>query len=396
MGNEESQTGNSRLKMIDDSSYFPMTMQRPENSVISKDFGETFIEQEENQPSLLLKTAYHGVWSMQFTDGIPPIPRFDQCHVYDEEKGEVIIAYGRDAKGNCLNDAWVYNISENKWRPFLRSIISPRSGASTCLVGRKMFIFGGSCNGTYFSDLHSIDLDDGSVQTYDCTGDSPCPRAGAVMFYEEGTIVIWGGFDGRTHGTVHILQLDTMEWQTHDQGFTGRASPAHCLFKGKHYIFGSSKTHGLLVYDPTTLSFLPIETKGCDPPTTLSRASLVAADEFIFLIGGESSAQHMHIYALEVKRNWWFAFHIRPDGESLVTDDGIVNKIGLFMLPREFGAAVIYNEEKRELMSLMGSRLISAVPVFKISIGPALGLLHIRSDMLELFASDGGYVPLGH
>jgi hypothetical protein len=114
----------------------------------------------------------------------------------------------------------------------IRNIISPRAGASSCLFGRKMFIFGGTCNGVFYSDLHSIDIDDFSVQTYDCDGDAPCQRAGAVMFYESDSILIWGGFDGKTYGAVHTQ---------------GRTSPAYCCFKGMYYVFGSSKTNGLLV-----------------------------------------------------------------------------------------------------------------------------------------------------
>jgi hypothetical protein len=122
----------------------------------------------------------------------------------------------------------------------------------------------------------------------------------------------------------------------------------------------------------------------------LSRPALVAADEYVFLIGGEASSQFMHLFALDVKRLWWFAFHVRPDCDTLSTDDGSVSSVGLFMMPRDHGATVVYSKKTRELVSILGSRMHEPPPIFKIAIGEALGVVHLRSDMLELYAATSG------
>jgi hypothetical protein len=111
----------------------------------------------------------------------------------------------------------------------------------------------------------------------------------------------------------------------------------------------------------------------------------VPADELLFLVGGEASFGYMHLFALDVKRQWWFAFHVRPDNVTVSCDDGTVNKIGLFMLPREHSASVVYSPRERELISVMGSRMNEPPPIFRISIGEALAVVHLRSDMLEAF-----------
>jgi hypothetical protein len=116
----------------------------------------------------------------------------------------------------------------------------------------------------------------------------------------------------------------------------------------------------------------------------------VAADEFVFLIGGEASSAHMHLFALDVRRLWWFAFHVRPDCDTLSTEDGTVSSVGLFMMPREYGAAVVYRKKTRELVSAMGSRMHEPPPIFRIGIGEALGVIHLRSDMLEAYAATSG------
>jgi hypothetical protein len=43
-------------------------------------------------------------------------------------------------------------------------------------------------------------------------------------------------------------------------------------------------------------------------------------------------------------------------------------------------------EESRELVSVMGSRMKEPPPIFRIGIGEALGVIHLRSDMLEAYA----------
>ena len=149
-------------------------------------------------------------------------------------------------------------------------------------------------------------------------------------------------------------------------------------------IFGSSKGHGLSEFDPETQSFQPIVCNGAEPPHEIEHSAMCGADEYLFLVGGQSDILNMHIFALDLNRNWWFAFHIRPDMETLSLDDGIINKNGLFMIPREHSATLVYCKENRTLFSLLGSRFGSPPPVFKISIGSALGSLHMRSDMFEI------------
>ncbi|EAY16234.1 Kelch motif family protein [Trichomonas vaginalis G3] len=391
MGNDQS-SQMSKPKMLDNSSYFPMAMQRV-NSYNGPKRNASTTEPDENHPSLLLKTAYHGVWSMAYADGVSPIARVDQCHCLDEENNRLIIAYGCDEKGNALNDVWALDIKEMKWTNLRREAYGPRTGASSILMGRELFVFGGSRDRQYFADLHSINIDDGNIRPFDFPN-CPSPRAFPIFFSCNDSFYLWGGYDGQTDDTVYRLDFHTKTWSSYPSQESGRPQAAHCFHKGKHYVYGSSKTHGLLVFDPDQNKFVGIETKGSEPPTDLMNTCLISADEFIFLVGGESTSKFMHIYALEVRRNWWFCFHIRPDGETFVVEDGIVNKMGLFMIPREFGATAVYDKAKRELISIMGSRLLTPVPVFTLAIGEALGLIHLRSDMLEIFNRDGGYQPL--
>ena len=182
-----------------------------------------------------------------------------------------------------------------------------------------------------------------------------------------------------------MLQPGTSSWVRLERAHTGRPAAAFCEHKGRYFVFGSTKGHALLEFHPSTGEFEPLDCKGTVPSAELTRASLVSADEYLFLIGGEAESQFMHIYALEVKRMWWFAFHVRPDLKSISLADGNVSKNGLFMLPREHSASVWYSPGRKELVSLLGSRLMNPAPAFRLSIGDALASLHMRSDMFEVF-----------
>jgi len=381
MGNEESTTRMQPMKVFDSFTYTPVSIDRG-----SKTSHYRIGQELHDQSSPLLKTAYHGVWSMSFPDSICPTTRMGQCHVYDPEMDKLVIAYGVDPNGVCLNDVWSYSFLSNTWQCINKCATSPRQLASSALMGRKMVVFGGCFDHNLYSDLHFIDIDTGEVTFVNTEGPVPSPRTSPVVFVSsDNSIYIWSGYDGSPRGGIHVLHPSSLGWHRFERGHTGRVAAAFCQHNGRYFVFGSCKGHGLLEFDPSSGEFTNIECTGTEPARELTRSSLVSIDEYLFLIGGEADSQYMHIFAFDIQRKWWFAFHVRPDMKSMSLSDGSVNKIGLFMLPREHSAAISYRPHQRELVSVLGSRLMNPPPVFRISMGPALSVLHMRSDMLDAF-----------
>lgn len=376
MGPDASVTNKSYSRVFDTVPYMPSVVERrkPERKLRS-------IVESVPQSAPLLTTQYQGVWSMDYSDSLPPLARLGQTHVYDKEKDRLIIAYGCDANGRLLNDAWALDFKTNRWYPLANSLLSPRTDVSSCLINRMMFMFGGFDGTNYLADLHALNIDTGAVSTIGSSINAPPPRANPVLFHREGKLILWGGHDDETRNGTHVYDFDSRKWELIESSHTGRSAPAYCLHNGEIYAFGSSKGHGLIKFEN---SFQMIECTGTEPSSELMNAALVSADEYLFLIGGKADSQFMHVFALDIKRHWWFAFHVRPDMETLSLSDGIVNKIGLFMLPREHSASVIYREKSRELVSIMGSRMSDPPPIYRIAIGNALASLHLRSDMLNM------------
>lgn len=413
MGQKQSQAANSKAyaQMFDSFSYAPVTTHRTEATYHAKFQNDTYYDFNNNlsvirpgqvitdyKPTSLIRTAYWGTCMMSFLQNMSPESRIGQCSVYDPQTDSLIIAYGYNQNNEYLNDCWALSLKMDKleWRLISKKLLSPRSYSSSVLIGRRMYIFGGAYENTFYDDLHYIDIDTGVVTRCDTKGEiKPCPRVDAAMFVsKDNQIFLWGGFDGRSHGSIYsilpdipnsLTQRSQLEWFQYPKTQTGVPAPAYCEHKGEFYIFGGVTGTPLSKLDPKTGSLIPVPCIGVEPSYELQHASLVSVDEFIFLIGGDISVKYMHIFALDVARKWWFAFSIRPDNESLSISDGIINKSGLFMLPREHSASVIYSPAEREIVSVMGSKLISPPPVFRLKIGDALGVLHLRSDMLDMF-----------
>ena len=375
-----------RERAFDTFMYAPVTSHRTEADYTSRfaPANSPRMVQRTKETAPLLNTAYRGVWSMSMPSTLGPAARTGQCTVYDKQKDALVIAYGVDASGRHLNDAWSLDLHTLAWRPLARSLLEPRAYPSAVLVDRFMIVFGGARDNVFFADLHAINLDTGDVVRIPTGGDEPCPRTSPMLFERGGRLFVWGGYDGTAQTGVYVIDVKGGEWKLLSHTHAGLPAPACCIHDDVCYVFGGVEGTPMSVFQPELGTFRSMPCVGTEPPVALSRCSLVPADEFIFLIGGEASFDYMHLFALEVKRNWWFAFHVRPDNDTLSTSDGIVNKIGLFMLPREHSASVVYSPKERELVGVLGSRMREPPPIFRVHIGEALAVIHLRSDMLEV------------
>ena len=385
MGNDQSVKRQTHEMMYDSFMYAPVVSYRTQaehQSNFKLDEPKNGSSSKSNSP--LLSTAYRGVWSMTYSSSLAPPARTGQCHVYDPETNSLVIAYGSDRQGRYLNDMWSLNLDQMKWRKVNKSLLAPRQYSSAVLIGREMYIFGGAHDNVFYNDLHRVNIDNGKCEQLTCTGTQPVPRTSPMIFAVGNVIYIAGGFNGRAHGGVYYVNINDLEWHRFNSSNTGLPAPSYCMYKNKYFVFGGVNGASLAQFFPEKGEFTPFPCIGTEPTIDLTRCSLVEADEYIFLIGGESTAAYMHIFALDVKRQWWFAFHVRPDNNSLSISDGTVNKTGLFMLPREHSAAVVYSTKLRSIVSVMGSRMTEPPPIFTIEIGEALGFLHLRNDMLDM------------
>ncbi|KAK8893250.1 hypothetical protein M9Y10_021667 [Tritrichomonas musculus] len=357
----------------------------PTNSSISRNSSQNF------QPIITQgkKSDFSAIWSSQVPDPPTPIARAAQCYVYDSFTNQIFIAYGMDNHQKYLNDCWSLNLSTLKWNLFKQELLSPRCYATALLItnfqSREMFIFGGYNGFQYFSDLHSINLDNGQITCYDTTAS---PRQSALLFASPTSIFIYSGYNGTELRSFTEYNIQTRECiNTEIVDFRGRsaASFVESYDKVHWFVFGDTIGHPLLRFDNKTKQFNEMSCAGFGPPANLKNALICCADHYLFVTGGQKDSPYTYVYGLDIDRQTWLVFSIQPDGETVTNSDGCV-KNGNFQVPRSHSGVMAYSPSTRSLMSVMGNRYTEPPPVQIVYIGDALSVLHLKSDILYMLS----------
>ena len=358
-GNESSISGSARPSASD--MYLPVVGTRMNDEKVMSQLRAASQLSRPTKCNHIVRTAFTAIWSLLVPDGPTPKPRTGEFYSTCTDLNLVITGLGVTDEDEYLNDIWVLDQNALEWRMLniTGDQISPRSSARSTIDHTTLYIFGGFNDPTYFNDLYAIDLTTGVCRLINGTGNVPSPRREAIVQFYQQKIYVWGGYDGSAKSGIHVLRPGAGGWARFERAHTGRAAAAFCQHKGRYFVFGSSKGHGLLEFHPENGDFETVECTGTEPPHQLNRAALISVDEYLFLIGGEADSQFMHIFALDVGRKWWFAFHVRPDMESISLADGNVSKNGLFMLPREYSASIHYDPNTKEIYQILESEIVS-------------------------------------
>lgn len=94
----------------------------------------------------------------------------------------------------------------------------PRDSHSAVLVGRQMFVFGGTNGSKKVNDLHVLDLVTKEWIRPECKGTPPCPREShtATLIGDDRIMIFGGSGEGEANylNDLHILDLKTMRWSS--------------------------------------------------------------------------------------------------------------------------------------------------------------------------------------
>ena len=335
----------------------------------------------------MVKNECSGIWSMQAAQSITPDPRSSHFTVDFPERDITVIGYGINSKNTLLNDIWFINHSLRQWSvfPVDTSSVPPRSGTTACLIGDNIWLFGGYREGVYLQDLHIINIHSKQVVFPQTTGPQPAPRVGHIMVSYGKCIYIWGGYNGDWLTNFYILNTETLEWRELHTELRGRTSCSCAINNGNLYIFGSTRTDGLLCFNLQDETMHVVKTIGTEPSPELSASSMISIDNYLILIGGKKTNRpYQLIYMFDVDTNCWFLLPIVPDCLTVNMSDGAISKDGWFMTPTNASASAVYRKKDRELTVFMGTPYINPPSFFCVDIGNVLGYLHAQKDMLTI------------
>lgn len=386
MGNGQSRTNRAYLKAVGAPPMMPRKRSKHQDYQLQTSAAPRPITAKSR-----CKTAFFGTWSLlqPSLSQVVPSARSRQVSVYDDIRNTILIVYGVDALGNYVRDSWELNLTNYEWSCANIPLPTPRINASSVKHGRELIIFGGrDPSGNYLANLHSINLDTGSVTVFPCTRE-PQGRESACIFANEQNIYIWSGNNSQTLKDLCIYSRERGDWVDTSEldDVIGRQCPSFVqwpLDPAIHFIFGSTQGPPLMTFNTETQTFDVLKCTGTAPPSELQSAMVAVADEFVIVIGGVKESLFTYVYGLDVQRRQWFAFYVAPDNETTTEEDGNWSKVGIFQLPRQFGGVLHYCPRTRSLISVMGSLYYEPPPISVISIGQALGFLHLRSDMAAM------------
>ncbi|OHT15571.1 hypothetical protein TRFO_02921 [Tritrichomonas foetus] len=205
------------------------------------------------------------------------------------------------------------------------------------------------------------------------------------MFY------VWGGFNGQLPTELHILDPQTKIWEMIPQDVIGRKSIPYVVVDDKILSYGGNKSGGMLIVDMPQKKVYVRITTGASPPSRVLDPGMTVYGKYLFYYGGrDTTTNHTFMYVCDTERYWWFIMHVLPDDETVSMSDGIVCKIGLFMLPRLHSFSFLCEQRKRELYVFLGAPEKDQVPISVVQIYEPISILNMRDDMLCAFEGDTG------
>ena len=310
--------------------------------------------------------------------------------VYSEINDLVIIGYGLSHFKTILSDFWILNLKENKWIPINinSNDISPRYGVKAVLINSEIWIFGGQNENNYFDDLHILNLQNGIIKRPITTGSQPSPKSNHIMsILNNDTILIYGGNDTNLLTELHLLDISTLNWTQININHS-RTSCSFLNYHNKIFIYGSSKTPGLLCFDLDNLDGYIIPNSGIVPSSLLMNSSFLVVDDYFFLIGGNDNINNKSfspIYVFDYDRKNWFIFDISPDCETTTLKDGEIDQNGHFLLPVCTHSSAIYKKYSREILVFLGDPQNEPPLLYSIQVSEPLSILHLQKDLLQFF-----------
>jgi hypothetical protein len=339
----------------------------------------------------LLNTAFFATWSMFLPDSITPRPRTSQWSIHLADEHRVLMGYGIDASEVLTDDVWSLDLAAMKWSrvPINLFTVPPRNGTVAVHIGRMIYLFGGFSGRSYLADFHAIDMQTLEVQRPTFSGPSPPGRVGHVMAEHQDQILIWGGYNGEWLSDLWILDVQRMVWHEVKTTIRGRTSAAFAKHGNSLYIFGACKSEALLRFHWPSERLEVVRAIGLSPPPELSHASMIAVDQFLLVFGGKvDRPKYCLMYGFDTRKHRWFIFHVRPDSVTTTATDGLIDKNGLFMVPRIWSASILYRKQAREVVLFLGEPFLEPPHVSIVSLGDALAFLHLQSDLFEFMHPD--------
>eukprot|EP00112_Aurelia_sp_Birch-Aquarium-sp1_P017489 Seg406.3 transcript_id=Seg406.3/GoldUCD/mRNA.D3Y31 product="RING finger protein B" protein_id=Seg406.3/GoldUCD/D3Y31 len=254
------------------------------------------------------KNANHLVAKSPATTGLQelkvPSPRWGHSFCKTRDNKAIVIG-GQGIKNQmCKDSMWQFDSANNSWA----RIEDESNGASRRMghtatydeKSRQMYVFGGSKNKKWYSDIHTLDTETMTWNSIEVTGKAPVRAYHSCTVVNEELLIFGGVFpnpdpipDGCSND-VHFFSTVSNSWYqpiVSGEKPTARSGHSACLIDGLLYIFGGWDAptcfNDLWTLDIGLMSFKKVETTGQVPsPRSWHGAALSSDLQSLVIYGG--------------------------------------------------------------------------------------------------------------
>jgi N-acetylneuraminic acid mutarotase len=233
----------------------------------------------------------------------------------------------------CFGDFHVLNTSRKTWKrakhhSHKTDFPVPRFGHSADAVGNKVYIFGGldSTQTHCLNDLHVFDIVDRKWSRPEVHGAPPAPRAYHTTCVVGTKLFIFGGADKlRKFGDGYVFDTEENKWTTINFSsipFLKRYFHTCYSYNNRVYLFAGESTeednhhfNDIYVMDSDSLEFGPeILATGAEPRgRSMHAVTQLTLDEHDYLVvfGGKGEDHFNDVTLLDLDSHKWYHCHIK-------------------------------------------------------------------------------------
>ncbi|VDN07939.1 unnamed protein product [Thelazia callipaeda] len=156
-----------------------------------------------------------------FVDGMVPDGRINHTAVIFND--EMVVYGGKtNLRGRLPRETYAYNFKQRKWRllrinvRFQGDVPVGRVFHTSCVIGTKMYVFGGISNDLRDQSMMILNLEKNQWERPQERGDIPIRRSNHCAWVYKNKMYIYGGFqntDDQQMGIVHEFDPETSSWR---------------------------------------------------------------------------------------------------------------------------------------------------------------------------------------
>mmetsp|Transcript_14690 Transcript_14690/g.14310 ORF Transcript_14690/g.14310 Transcript_14690/m.14310 type:complete len:320 (+) Transcript_14690:639-1598(+) len=245
-------------------------------------------------------------------------PRTGHECIYHDNK---IFLFGGTDDDDRKNDLHCYDIYKNRWEKLATqgNPPLPRSGAKGIIYKDCLYFFGGyqKKTGDFYKDLFSFDLGRRKWENISLVGENPSERTDHSMVLYDGSLYIFGGYDGKTRfGDLHKCNLKsgTYKWRKMEgdgPSPLNRFGHTACIYEHSMFIFGGWNGHDTLddifQYSFASNYWYEIKrVKGLRPPPRYRHTAITCNSQMIVFGGVDTNQQRFNdLFTYDFEKRKW-------------------------------------------------------------------------------------------